>query len=113
MFTILLAQKFELAPSGATPIIIQGPLKKFGSQFTIGVLISQALPYVYAFAGIALLLMLLAGGFGVLTSAADPKKLEKAKQRLTYAVVGFIIIFVAYWVVQLVGTIFGLKGTGF
>lgn len=52
--------------------------------------------------------MLLSAGFNFLTSAGDPKKLEMGKQRLTYAIVGFLVIFVAYWGVQLAGKIFGI-----
>ena len=36
------------------------------------------------------------------------KKMEGAKNRLTFALVGFFIIFLAYWIVQLFGIMFGL-----
>lgn len=75
----------------------------------IGVGGSGAIPFIFAFAGIGLLLMLLSAGFNFLTSAGDPKKLEAGKQRLTNALVGFLIIFVAYWAVQMAGVIFGIK----
>lgn len=68
-----------------------------------------AIAFIFAFAGIGLLLMLLSAGFNFLTSAGDPKKLETGKQRLTNALVGFLIIFVAYWAVQMAGMIFGIK----
>lgn len=68
-----------------------------------------AVAFIFAFAGIGLLLMLLAAGFNFLTSAGDPKKLEAGKHRLTNAIVGFLIIFVAYWAVQMAGVIFGIK----
>lgn len=68
-----------------------------------------AIPFIFAFAGIGLLLMLINAGFNFLTSAGDPKKLEMGKQRLTYAIVGFLVIFTAYWAVQLAGIIFGVE----
>lgn len=77
----------------------------------LGDFVSQpVIKYVFAAAGIGLLLMLLSAGFTFLTSAGDAKKLESGKQRLTYAIVGFIIIFAAYWIVQMLGKIFGIGG---
>lgn len=110
---MILAQNLTL-PGGTTISGPSGLTKTFGSgaEFTIGKLISNAIPFIFAFAGIGLLLMLIFGGFGVLTSSGDAKKLAGASQRITYAILGFIVIFVAYWAVQLAGKIFGLQ-TGF
>jgi hypothetical protein len=97
-------------PSAAPlpPITIPNP-ENFNDKFsTLGRVISFMLPYIYAFAGIALLLMIISAGFTLLTSAGDAKKMESGKQRLTNALIGFIIIFVAFWLVQLVGYIFGV-----
>lgn len=74
----------------------------------LGDVITGIIPFVFAFAGMGLLIMLLLGGFSLLMSAGDAKKLEKGKQTLTYAILGFLIIFVAYWLVQILGAIFGL-----
>ena len=103
----LLAQNLTL-PSGST---ITGPLNipGAGSNPTIGGILSAAVPLVLAFAGLGLLLMLISAGYTFLTSAGDAKKMEQGKQRLTNAVVGFFIVFAAYWIVQLVGTMFGLE----
>lgn len=90
-------------PGGTT---VGGPVTKFS---TIGDVVSGAVPYVFAFAGFGLLLMLLAAGFDYLTSAGDEKKLETAKQRLTNALVGFLIILTAFWLVQVAAKIFGLS----
>jgi hypothetical protein len=94
---------------------IKGPLNalpegsSIGSNFTIGGILSAAFPLIFAFAGLGLLLMLISAGYTFLTSAGDTKKMEQGKSRLTNALVGFIIVFAAYWIVQLTGTIFGLK----
>lgn len=86
-----------------------GPIKGPVSFANIGAILNEAIPFIFAFAGIGLLLMLLAAGFNFLTSAGDPKKLEAGKQRLTNAIIGFLVIFVAYWAVQMAGVIFGIK----
>jgi len=107
-----LAQAILLpGPSGA-PVSVSYPAEfsKFAfKQGTIGPIISAAIPLILAFAGLGLLLMLISAGFTFLTSAGDAKKMEQGKQRLTFAVTGFFVVFAAYWVVQLVGIIFGLE----
>jgi hypothetical protein len=103
----LLAQQLTLPGQSAS---IQGPLQPsvFGGTITIGSILSRAIPYIFIFAGVALFLMILTSGFTFLTSAGDAKKLEQGRQRITFAVVGFIIIFAAFWLVQIFGAMFGL-----
>jgi|SRR3989344_3700782 len=86
---------------------------KFASGITLGNIITALLGYILPLAGMALLLYLLFAGFQFLTSGGDPKKVEQAKERLTSALVGFVIVFAAYWIVQIVGTVLGLGSTGF
>lgn len=78
----------------------------------LGAVVNKALPYVFAGAGMGLLIMLISGGFDFLTSAGDPKKMQMAQQKLTNALIGFGIIFVAYWLVQILGYIFGISEFG-
>ncbi|MBI5620201.1 hypothetical protein HY949_00290 [Candidatus Gottesmanbacteria bacterium] len=75
---------------------------------SVGGIINKAIPFIFSFAGLALLLMLIMAGFDLLTSAGDAKKLEMGKQRLTQAIIGILLIIVAYWLVQIVGIIFGV-----
>lgn len=67
---------------------------------------------IFFVAGAALLFYLITSGLSMMTSRGDPKALEGAKARLTYAVYGFIIVFTAYWIVQIVGLLLGLDGFG-
>ncbi|EKD67039.1 MAG: hypothetical protein ACD_48C00626G0003 [uncultured bacterium] len=68
--------------------------------------------YVYVISGIVLLVVILSAGFTLLTSAGDAKAMEKGKKGLTNGIVGFVIIFVAYWLVQIAGIVFGIEGIG-
>lgn len=79
------------------------------SSLTIGEIISGLIPWIFYLAGFALLLMLVFGGFQLLTSGGDKAAVEAAKKRITNAVVGFVIIFASYWIVQLVGKILGIN----
>jgi hypothetical protein len=78
-------------------------------SITLGAFISAIIPYLFTTAGIILLLYLLMGGFGYLTSAGDPKKTQEAKAKITNALIGFLIVFAAYWIVQLAGKLLGIE----
>lgn len=110
--THALAQAIQLPGlhNNQTPIAYPQEFKGFlfqGSQGTIGNIIGTALPIVIGLAGLGLLLMLISSGYTFMTSAGDAKKMEEGKQRLTYAIVGFLIVFGAYWLVQILGVMFG------
>lgn len=75
---------------------------------TIGDIVTKLLPYVYVVAGLVLLLMLVSGGFGLMTSGGNPDKMKSGYGKITSALIGFLIIFVSYIVAQLVERIFGV-----
>lgn len=68
---------------------------------------------VVAFAGVALFVMLLIGGFTFLFSGGDQKKLDQAKGTLTTAVVGLVIIVSAYLVLKTIQVFTGVPVTRF
>ena len=72
-------------------------------------IVNIAMPYLFSIAGIILFLMLVWGGFEFLTSMGDPKKAEGAKNKITSAIIGIVILFMSYWVVQLIDIFFGFK----
>ena len=80
------------------------------TNFTsIGDVISRLLPYVYVIAGIVLLLMLISGGIGLMTSAGNPDKSKAAMGKITGGLIGFAIIFVSYFIARIAETILGVK----
>ncbi|MCX7928759.1 MAG: pilin [Patescibacteria group bacterium] len=76
---------------------------------SLGDVISAAIPYVFSFAGFALLIYIIFSGYKFLTSQGDSKKVEIAKENLTTAIIGFIIIFTSYFIVQIIGRILGIN----
>ena len=70
--------------------------------------INKALFYIFAIAGFMLLIYLIYGGFQLMTSGGDPEKIKGAKEILTRTIMGFLVIFIAYWIIQIVGIAFGL-----
>ena len=79
---------------------------------TIGDIISSLYPYIFFAAGVLLLLYLIYGGIHFMISAGDPKGTQEAKGKITNAFFGFLIVFTAYWVVRIIGLVFGLDSFG-
>jgi hypothetical protein len=75
----------------------------------VGSLVSQVLPYIYGIAGLALLLMLIWGGITLMTAAGSADKVKDGYGKITGSLVGFLIIFVSYFVFQLLETVFGIN----
>jgi len=98
--------KYLLADTSLRNIEVPG----FDTELTdIGVIVSRAVPWVFGLAGILLLIMLVAGGFSLMVSAGDPKAAASAKGKLTGALIGFLIIFCAFWIVQILQAILGIE----
>ncbi|MBI2464572.1 hypothetical protein HYV64_00360 [Candidatus Shapirobacteria bacterium] len=75
----------------------------------LGSVVNAALPYVYVIAGLAMLLMIISGGIGLMTAGGDPAKSKSGYGKISAGIIGFIIIFIAYFVAQLVQVVFGVK----
>lgn len=76
----------------------------------IGQLVSIIASNALVFAGIIMLFILVFGGFSIIAGAGrdNPEQAARGKQAATTAVIGFIIIFAAYWIIQLIELITGL-----
>jgi hypothetical protein len=78
----------------------------------IGSIVSEILPYIFSAAGIILLLYLIYGGISLMLSQGDPKAMQAAQAKITNAVIGFVVVFLAYWIVQIVGKMLGIETFG-
>ena len=73
-----------------------------------GTLVSYVLKDAYVIAGVLLLILMIGGGFGILTSDGDAKKAQSGKDAITWAIAGFFVIFCSYWILQIVRVITGV-----
>ena len=87
----------------ATPVYAQEPAT-LGS--IVGIL-ENIIGLLAPAAAIAFFIMLLVGGYQFLTSGGDPKAVGGAKNTLTYAIIG--IVLVAYAIIKLVETFFNVN----
>ena len=71
---------------------------------TLGGVISAFLPKILLVAGIIFFIMTVVAGVGVIAGAGreDPHAQERAKAFFTNALIGLVIIFTSYWIVQLI-----------
>ncbi len=77
----------------------------------IGNLVSVGLGIAFVVAGIVLLVSFIVAGIGLISGAGqnNPEKLEKGKQALTSTVIGFVVVFTAYWIVKLIQQVTGVE----
>jgi len=80
-----------------------------GSPGNVSQIINRIVPFLFVIAGLLLLFYLILGGFHMIIASGDEKGLLEAKGKITNALIGFIILFVAYWLVQILEIILGIK----
>lgn len=96
-----IAQKITL-PGG---IEVKGPLAGGIENKSPAAIISQDIvPIIFVFAGFILLIMLLVSGYQFIMSRGDPKALDQARGRLTFAIIGFLVVFGSYWLLVILNT---------
>jgi len=82
------------------------PVKDIATEPTA--LLSKILPNVYIITGLILFFFLLMGGFTIITSAGSPEKKQEGQKTITNALIGFLIIFASYWIIQIIQVITGV-----
>jgi hypothetical protein len=91
-----------------------GPAKTFNNLSDI---VTKLFPNLLLAAGVIFFILVIGAGFTVVTSAGggDPHAQERAKNFLTLSITGLVIIFGAYWIVQIISVVTGgsLTGLGF
>lgn len=86
---------------------VDDPMK--GKFTTLSDVINELLKYLFPLAGLVLLGVLILGGFQLLTSGGNPETVQKGKDKIVSGIVGFLILALAYWIVEILGKVFGIK----
>jgi hypothetical protein len=71
-------------------------------------LINLVVPNLFLIAGTILFFMILGGGFQIIASGSADA-VDKGKNQVTLAILGMVIMFAAYWIIQLVEYLTGVK----
>ncbi len=101
--TELTAETFD----ALNPLVISGS-PNAAELSTPGGIVTRALNFLFPLAGLILFLLISWGGFEMLISSSDSKGIEAGKNRVTAAIVGFILLFCSYWLAQIVELVFGI-----
>lgn len=90
---------------------IKEPITNPGNIPTAGLssIVQFVISLLFLGAVILTLFFLVYGGISFITSGGDKQKVSQARLRITYAVVGLIIIFLSFFIINLIGGIFGIN----
>jgi hypothetical protein len=82
---------------------------EYGRFLTPGGIISTAMPYLFGLAGTILFVMIVWGGIEIMMGASSAKSAESGKNKITSAIIGFILLFASFWIGQIIQIIFGIN----
>lgn len=94
------------------------PARNFTSDGLIGQILGGTngnqglLALAIAFAGMILVLLIIMGGYSMLMNPTNPQAQEAGKNRITWAIIGFFVVFSAYWIMQIIQVMFGFDVLG-
>ncbi len=98
--TVLAAETIELKP--------QGDFADLGN-LTIGGIVSGLIRLVLVIAALVFFFILVIGGIRWIASGGDKANTEAARNQITAALVGLVIVFAAWAIVQLINVFFGIN----
>lgn len=75
---------------------------------SFGPLVNAIVRNAFMFAGLISFILLIVGGFQIIVAAGDEKKMEQGKAAMTGAVVGLLVVFGSFWIVQIIEVITGI-----
>lgn len=105
----------DSTPSGTPSTTTESATKTINLQNPLGTtsvpaLIGNIIKTVLAIVGALALAMFIYGGFTWLTSGGSADKIKKGKDILMWAVIGLVVIFASYSLVDFLLTAFGVSG---
>lgn len=77
--------------------------------FTVGGILTWAITIVLVVAGIIFFFMLVLGGLRWILSGGDKGSTEQARSQITAALIGLVIIFSAWAILNLIDVVFGVN----
>jgi len=65
--------------------------------------------FAFPIAGLILFVMLIWGGVEMMAGSATSKSVDAGKQRVTTALLGFLLLFASFWIARILEMMFGIK----
>lgn len=83
------------------------PGAKYTSEANlVGRLISDIIPIILGVAGFVAVIMIVISGIQFITSSGNPEAAGAARNRLVYALIGFVVIIMSFAILQVVNALF-------
>jgi len=82
------------------------PTGNFTATGLVGQIISAFLPIILGIAGFVTVIIIVISGIQFVTSGGNPEAAAAARGRLTFAIIGFVIIVLAFAILQIIDKIF-------
>lgn len=70
-------------------------------------LFTNVITWLFALSGVVALFLIIFSGIKFITSGGDPKQVEGARQTLTYAIIGLVVIFMSYFILNTISYVSG------
>jgi len=99
------AAQITFAAPGANPVTLINPLGSSCNDLSCPA--TKVINFLFTIAIPLCGIILLVGGFQIMTAAGDPEKVSTGKKTLLYAVIGFAIILISGSVAALIQSTFG------
>lgn len=109
LFFLALPQKTFAQTRGFGAGEVAGPTGDVATIKGLEAIFSNVVVVILALAGIALFIMIISGGFRYLTAGGNPDNAQAAKQTLTYAFIGFVVLVAAYLILNLIEQFTGVR----
>lgn len=105
----------------AFPALAQRPLEGSGCLADVGsstdivtiscipILFSRIIYWLFVLSGVVALFFIIYSGIKLITSSGDPKRVEEAKKTLLWAIIGLVVIFLSFMIVNLVADFTGVN----
>jgi type IV secretion system pilin len=81
-------------------------------NLTISGMVSGAISLVLIIVSLIFFFILVIGGLKWITSGGDEKRVAAARAQITNALIGLVIVFAAWAIMKLIGSVFGVNLTG-
>lgn len=75
-------------------------------------ILKGAISFVFIIVAVVFFFILVIGGLKWITSGGDEKKVASARAQITNALIGLVIVFAAWAITRLIGTVFGVDLLG-
>lgn len=110
---VIIPDTFDKIDPATGKLCVKWGVSSYCGQIdTFNELVSILLPNILVLAGVIFFLLILGGGFMMISGAgkeSSPQDKAKAQGAITYGVIGFLLVISAFFILQIIGVITGVN----